>query len=82
MDRNEYIEMCRVCSILPKSVYEIPKSIRKDQAVMCDGSYYYPKSYTIQFNHNGKIMHIATLHSLTANSEISVDLSKVKKVEG
>lgn len=78
IDRKTYLEMCQKCAVLPDRVFGIKDSVPDELKITYNGNQYYPKSYTIQFDKSGDIIHIVTLHSLIANSVINCELKDVE----
>lgn len=66
IDRKTYLEMCQAASVIigAKGVRELPDSL----IVVYNNHEYYPLSYSLSFDNNGKPIHMAVLHDLRANS--------------
>lgn len=78
IDRKTYLEMCQRYAVLPNSVLGIKDNVPDELKVTHKGHQYYPKSYTIEFDKSGNIVHIVTLHSLIANSVINCELKDIE----
>lgn len=79
MDRSEYLELCRQCARLPDGVQNIKKNVPDPLRVIHAGIEYYPVSYELAFDKDGKPTHHVILHDLKANSTIKCDLSKIDR---
>ena len=79
MDRLEFLEMCKMVSLLPGGILDI-KDTPKELRVTYDGMTFYPIAYKLSFDNNGNTVHTAILHDLKANSIINCDLLKVKRM--
>ena len=80
MDKNKYFNLCREVSKLPEGVLHIRENVPKKLQVIYDGTAYYPLTLYPEYK-NGEYKFMAVLHSLKANSFISVPLSDVKGAE-
>lgn len=79
IDRKTYLEMCQICAVIiaRDGIMEIPRNL----LVKYKGIEYYPVSYSLSFDENGKPEHRATFHDLKANSISGCLLSELEKVE-
>ena len=73
--------MCQKVSVLPSGVLGIKQNISDDLKVIYDGVAYYPMSINIGFDNYGKVINTAIIHSLKANSTLSVNLKDVFVLE-
>lgn len=79
MERNEYLNLCRSCSVLPEGLHGIKLNVPDDCIVCFYDTKYYPQEYILGFDKVGNPTHTAILHDLKANSVIRCPLSKVEK---
>ena len=79
IDRKEYLDWCRDCSVLPKGIHGIRQRVPDNRKVVWDGSPYYPQGYLLEFDEHGSVIHTAILHDLKANSVVQCRLDRVKK---
>lgn len=79
MDRLEFLEMCKMVSLLPSKLLGI-KDAPEELRVIYDGMAFYPVAYKLSFDNKGKTVHTAILHDLKANSVIQCDLLQVKRM--
>ena len=77
IERKKYLEMCQKVSVLPSGVLGIKQNIPDDLKVIYDGVAYYPMSINIGFDNDGKVINVAIIHSLKANSTISAKLEDI-----
>lgn len=80
MDKNKFLNLCREVSKLPEGVLHIRKNVPKKLQVIYDGTAYYPLTLYPNFKSEPYTL-MAALHSLKANSFISIPLSDVKGAE-
>ena len=66
---------------MPSGVFNIKKNVPDEYKVELNGTAYYPISYNISFDNQGKPQHIAILHDLKANSIVECDLNKLKTLK-
>ena len=57
---------------------KIKGNVPNELKIKYNGILYYPKSYTIEFDKFGNIIHTAILHDLNSNSVISCDLKDIE----
>lgn len=75
MDRNNYLNKCKECAIVcDEGLYDVPERLQVEYR----GIKYRPQGYALSFNRDGKVIHTAILHSLTANSVVYALLDDVK----
>lgn len=67
MERNEYLNLCKAVAKIPKGVAGI-KAVPEHLWVVYDEIPFYPVSYTLSFNEQGEVVHLATMHDRRANS--------------
>ena len=79
IDRKTYLEMCQMCAVIiaRDGVPQLPRNL----LVKHNGIEYYPISYSLSFDGNGKAEHRAIFHDLKANSISGCLLSELEKVE-
>ena len=78
MDRKQYIELCRQCSMLKSGLLGIKCNVPDNLKVTYNGAEYYPVAYELSFNAAGETVHTAIIHDLKANSICHVLLRDVK----
>ena len=76
MDRVKYLELCRVCAVLPEK-YCVKSNIPKHAIIAYQGKEYYPVSYVLAFDNKGEAIHSCILHDLKVNSTIQVKLERI-----
>ncbi len=79
IDRKKYLEMCQYCSVFLKNKRR--EEIPNDFLVIHNGSTYYPMSYSVSFDENGKTIHKVKIHDMKANSMIECLLSQIELKE-
>lgn len=77
MDRKKYLSMCEECSRIPKGAMGIPTHVPDHLILYYNDISYYPVAYKLYWE-NGEIQHRAELHSLQANSILSVNLLQLE----
>lgn len=77
IERKTYLEMCQKVSVRPSGVLGIKKYIPDDLKVVYGDVSYYPVSLNISFDKFGKAVNTAIIHSMKANSTLSVNLKDV-----
>jgi hypothetical protein len=80
MDRNIYLQMCQLVSLLEDGVCGVKENVPDELKVVYDGIAYYPVAYELSFK-KGQTIHTAILHDLNANSIICAKLERVSKYE-
>ena len=80
MQRDIFLKMCQMVSVLPGGVFGIKQNVPDDLKVVHNGIAYYPISYKLSFD-NGRPTHTAVLHDLKANCIIDANLETVTKYE-
>lgn len=81
MDRTEFFKMAQKVSVYTNRCRDLSKPLLDDCIVVCDGIKYYPQYDKVGYDEFGKVINIAILHDLYANSITDVDLEKVTKYE-
>ena len=81
MQRDIFLKMCQMVSVLPGGVFGIKQNVPDNLKVVYDGIVYYPVSLDISFDKCGNVINTAILHSLTANSVIERNLKDVSVCE-
>lgn len=81
MDRTEFFKMAQKVAIYTNRCRNLSKPLLVDCIVVCDGIKYYPQYDKVGYDEFGKVINIAILHDLYANSITDVDLEKVTKYE-
>ena len=80
MQRDIFLQMCQMVSVLPGGVFGIKQNVPDDLKVVHNGIAYYPISYKLSFD-NGRPTHTAILHDLKANCIVNANLETVTKYE-
>ena len=81
MDRTEFFKMAQKVAVYTNRCRNLSKSLLEDCIVVHNGIKYYPQYVQVGYDEFGKVINIAILHDLRANSIINADLRKVKKEE-
>ena len=69
MDRIEYLKLCQR--------YAMTKGKPPDLLVEYNGMKYFPKEYSMKFDHLGNPLNIAVLEDINLNSILCVELERV-----
>ena len=79
IDRKIYLQMCQMCAVViaRDGASKIPRNL----LVKYNGIEYYPISYSLSFDENGRAEHRATFHDLKANSVNGCLLSELERAE-
>ena len=80
--RNEYLDLCRKCAVLPRGQFGISLNVPDEYKVVFNKIAYYPQGYELDFDVKGNARHTAILHDLKANSITRAPLMKIRKYLG
>ena len=81
MDRTEFFKMAQKVAVYTNRCRNLSKPLLYDCIVVLDGIKYYPQYVQVGYDEYGKVINIAILHDLYANSITDADLEKVVKYE-
>lgn len=81
MDRTEFFKMAQKVAVYTNRCRDLSKPLLDDCIVVCEGIKYYPQYVKVGYDEFGKVINIAILHDLYANSITNADLGKVIKYE-
>lgn len=81
MDRTEFFKMAQKVAVYTNRCRDLSKPLLDDCIVVYDGIKYYPQYVKVGYDEFGKVVNIAILHDLYANSITNADLEKVTKYE-
>ena len=81
MDRTEFFKMAQKVAVYTNRCRDLSKPLLDDCIVVYEGIKYYPQYDKVGYDEFGKVINIAILHDLYANSITDVDLEKVIKYE-
>ena len=81
MDRTEFFKMAQKVAVYTKRCENLSKPLLEDCIVEYNGTTYYPQFVQVGYDEFGKVINIAILHDLHANSVTNADLEKVTKYE-
>ena len=81
MDRTEFFKMAQKVAVYTNRCRNLSKPLLEDCIVEYNGTTYYPQFVQVGYDEFGKVINIATLHDLYANSRTDADLEKVTKYE-
>lgn len=81
MTRDRYIEMCIKANMKIGRYFRVKDVVwEANELVIYKGIKYYPYSYILRFDRNGKALHIAELHSLKTSSVVVTEVDKVEEL--
>ena len=81
MDRTEFFKMAQKVAVYTNRCRDLSKPLLDDCIVVYEGIKYYPQYDKVGYDEFGKVVNIAILHDLYANSITDADLEKVMKYE-
>lgn len=81
MDRTEFFKMAQKVAVYTKCCRNLSKPLLEDCIVEYKGIKYYPQYVQVGYDEFGRVINIAILHDLYANSITDADLEKVIKHE-
>lgn len=81
MDRTKFFKMAQKVAIHTNRCRDLSKPLLDDCIVVYEGIKYYPQYVEVGYDEFGKVVNIAILHDLYANSITDADLEKVTKYE-
>lgn len=81
MDRTEFFKMAQKVSVYTNRCENLSKPLLENCIVVHNGIKYYPQYVQVGYDEFGKVINIAILHDLKANSITNADLEKVIKYE-
>ena len=81
MDRTEFFKMAQKVAVYTNRCRDLSKPLLDDCIVVYEGIKYYPQYDKVGYDEFGKVINIAILHDLYANSITDADLEKVMKYE-
>lgn len=81
MDRTEFFKMAQKVAVHTNRCRDLSKPLLDDCIVVYEGIKYYPQYDKVGYDEFGKVVNIAILHDLYANSITDADLEKVIKYE-
>lgn len=77
MERTEFFKMAQKVAVYTKRCNDLSKPLLEDCIVLYNNIKYYPQYLKIGYDERGKVIDIAVLHDLKANSTIECELRKV-----
>lgn len=81
MERKEFFEMAQKVAIYTNRCRDLSKPLLEDCIVIYKNIKYYPQFVQVGYDEQGKVINIAILHDLKANSTTYVKLERVVKYE-
>lgn len=81
MDRTEFFKMAQKVAVYTNRCRNLSKPLLENCIVVCDDIKYYPQYVQVGYDEYGKVINIAILHDLKANSITNANLEKVTKYE-
>lgn len=81
MDRTEFFRMAQKVAVYTNRCRNLSKPLLENCIVEYKGIKYYPQYDKVGYDEYGKVINIAILHDLYANSTTEADLEKVTKYE-
>ena len=81
MDRTEFFKMAQKVAVHTNRCRDLSKPLLDDCIVVYEGIKYYPQYDKVGYDEKGRVLNIAILHDLYANSITDADLEKVIKYE-
>ena len=81
MDRTEFFKMAQKVAVYTNRCRNLSKPLLEDCIVEYKGIKYYPQYVQVGYDEFGKVVNIAVLHDLYANSITDADLERVQKYE-
>ena len=81
MDRTEFFRMAQKVAVYTNRCRNLSKPLLEDCIVVHNGIKYYPQYVQVGYDEFGKVVNIAVLHDLYANSITDTELERVQKYE-
>ena len=81
MDRTEFFKMAQKVAVYTNRCRNLSKPLLEDCIVVLDGIKYYPQYDKVGYDEYGKVINMAILHDLYANSTTEADFERVSKYE-
>ena len=81
MDRTEFFKMAQKVAVYTNRCRDLSKPLLDDCIVVYERIKYYPQYVKVGYDEKGRVLNIAILHDLYANSITNADLEKVIKYE-
>lgn len=81
MDRTEFFKMAQKVAVHTNRCRDLSKPLLDDCIVVYEGIKYYPQYDKVGYDEKGRVLNIAILHDLRADSTVKCDLEKVTKYE-
>lgn len=81
MDRTEFFRIAQKVAVYTNRCRNLSKPLLEDCIVVLDGIKYYPQYDKVGYDEYGKVINMAILHDLYANSTTEADLERVTKYE-
>ena len=81
MDRTEFFKTAQKVAVYTNRCKNLSKPLLEDCIVVHNGVKYYPQYVQVGYDEYGKVINIAILHDLYANSTTEADLERVTKYE-
>ena len=81
MDRTEFFKMAQKVAVDTNRCRYLSKPLLEDCIVEYNGTKYYPQFVQVGYDEFGKVINIAILHDLYANSITEAALERVTKYE-
>ena len=81
MDRPEFFRIAQKVAVYTNRCRDLSKPLLDDCIVVYEGIKYYPQYVKVGYDEKGRVLNIAILHDLYANSITNADLEKVIKYE-
>ena len=81
MERKEFFELAQKATVYTKQFRDLSKPLLEDCIVIYKNIKYYPQFVQVGYDEQGKVINIAILHDLKANSTTYGRLERVVKYE-
>ena len=81
MDRTDFFKMAQKVAVYTNRCRNLSKPLLEDCIVVLDGIKYYPQYDKVGYDEYGKVINMAILHDLYANSTTEAELERVTKYE-
>ena len=81
MDRTEFFKMAQKVAVYTNRCRNLSKPVLENCIVVHNGIKYYPQYVQVGYDEFGRVIDIAILHDLYANSITDADLEGVAKYE-
>ena len=81
MDRTDFFKMAQKVAVYTNRCRNLSKPLLEDCIVVHDGIQYYPQYDKVGYDEFGKVVNIAILHDLYANSTTEANLERVENYD-